>query len=145
MDDELAKNFGDHRQLTGVIYVAKLTDTPSNLAHYKHLDKVGFSTLTGEARTKHSIRDTAFLQQPVEIIAEWQVYDPNARNVEGVPHTFFYDQRVKVSLKVVNDNLYKATESFNVPFDEIEKAINLVITGIKDYRMDGAAGNVVLK
>ncbi|WP_367110088.1 GIY-YIG nuclease family protein [uncultured Psychrobacter sp.] len=146
MDDELAKNFGDDRQLTGVIYVAKLTETPNDLAHYKHLHKVGFSTLTGEARTKHSIRDTAFLQQPVEIIAEWQVYDANARSVEGVLHAFFYDQRVKVSLKAANDNLYKATEWFNVPLDEIEKAINLVIAGdIKDYRMDGAAGKVVLK
>lgn len=146
MDDELAKNFGDDKQLTGVIYVAKLTDTPNNLAHYKHLHKVGFSTLTREARTKHSIRDTAFLQQPVDIIAEWQVYDANARSVEGVLHAFFYDQRVKVSLKAANDNLYKATEWFNVPLDEIEKAINLVIAGdIKNYRMDGAAGKVVLK
>jgi len=146
MDDELAKNFGDDRQLTGVIYVAKLTDTPNNLAHYKHLHKVGFSTLTGEARTKHSIRDTAFLQQPVDIIAEWQVYDANARSLEGVLHAFFYDQRVKVSSKAADDNLYKATEWFNVPLDEIEKAINLVIEGdIKNYRMDGVAGKVVLK
>ncbi|MEN8626081.1 GIY-YIG nuclease family protein [Psychrobacter proteolyticus] len=146
MDDELAKNFGDNRQLTGVIYVAKLTETPNTLAHYRDLHKVGFSTLTGEARTKHSVRDTAFLQQPVDIIAEWQVYDANARSVEGVLHAFFYDQRVKVSLKAANDNLYKATEWFNVPLAEIEKAINLVIAGdIKDYRMDGAAGKVVLK
>ncbi|WP_201611669.1 GIY-YIG nuclease family protein [Psychrobacter submarinus] len=146
MDDELAKNFGDERQLTGVIYVAKLTETPNELAHYKHLHKIGFSTLTGEARTKHSIRDTAFLQQPVDIIAEWQVYDANARSVESVLHAFFYDQRVKVSSKAVDDNLYKATEWFNVPLDEIEKAINLVIAGdIKNYRMDSATGKVVLK
>ena len=38
MDDELAKNFGDHRQLTGIIYVAKLTDAPNKLVHYKHLN-----------------------------------------------------------------------------------------------------------
>lgn len=146
MDDELAKNFGNDRQLTSVIYVAKLTETPNNLAHYKHLHKVGFSTLTSEARTKHSIRDTAFLQQPVDIIAEWQVYDANAQSVEGILHAFFYDQRVKVSLKAANDNFYKATEWFNVPLPEIEKAINLVIAGdIKDYRMDGMAGKVVLK
>ncbi len=146
MDDELTKNFGDERQLTGVIYVAKLAETPSDLAHYKHLHKIGFSTLTGEARTKHSIRDTAFLQQPVDIIAEWQVYDANARSVERVLHAFFYDQRVKVSSKAADNNLYKATEWFNVPLDEIEKAINLVIAGdIKDYRMDGAAGKIVLK
>ena len=146
MDDELAKNFGDKRQLTGVIYIAKMINTPDNLAHYKNLHKIGFSSLTGEARTKHSTRDTAFLQQAVDIIAEWQIYDANARSVEGVLHAFFYDQRVKVSLKAANDNLYNATEWFNVPLDEIEKAINLVIAGdIKDYRMDGAAGKVILK
>lgn len=66
--------------------------------------------------------------------------------MEGVLHAFFYDQRVKVSLKAANENLYKATEWFNVPLDEIEKAINLVIVGdIKGYRMHGMAGKVILK
>ncbi|MFK3990642.1 GIY-YIG nuclease family protein [Psychrobacter sp. NPDC064578] len=144
IDTELAKNFGDKRQLTGVIYIAKLIDTPDNLAHYKNLHKIGFSTLTGEARTKHSIRDTAFLQQAVDIIAEWEIYDANARSVEGVLHAFFYDQRVKVSLKGSDDKVYKATEWFDSPLTEIEKAINLVISGdIKDYRMDSASGKIV--
>mgnify|MGYP000548337209 CR=1 FL=1 len=62
------------------------------------------------------------MQQPVDIIAEWQVYDANARSVERVLHAFFYDQRVKVSSKAADNNLYKATEWFNVPLDEIEKA-----------------------
>lgn len=144
MDDELAKSFGDKRQLTGVIYIAKLIDTPDNLAHYKNLHKIGFSTLTGEVRTKNSIRDTAFLQQAVDIIAEWEVYDANARSVESVLHAFFYDQRVKVSLKGSDDKIYKATEWFDAPLTEIEKAINLVISGdIKDYRMDNASGKIV--
>lgn len=146
IDTELAKNFGDKRQLTGVIYIAKLIDTPDNLAHYKNLHKIGFSTLTGEARTKHSIRDTAFLQQAVDIIAEWEVYDANARSVEGVLHAFFYDQRVKVSLKGSDDKVYKATEWFDAPLTEIEKAINLVISGdIKDYRMDSAGSKILPK
>lgn len=141
---ELAKNFGDKRQLTGVIYIAKLIDTPDNLAHYKNLHKIGFSTLTGEARTKSSIRDTAFLQQTVNIIAEWEIYDANARSVESVLHAFFYDQRVKVSLKGADDKIYKATEWFEAPLTEIEKAINLVISGeIKGYRMDSASGKIV--
>lgn len=66
--------------------------------------------------------------------------------MEGILHAFFYDQRVKVSLKAANDNLYKATEWFNVPLPKIEKAINLVIAGdIEDYRTDGMAGKVVFK
>lgn len=86
------------------------------------------------------------MQQPVDIIAEWQVYDANAHSVESVLHAFFYDQRVKISSKAADDNLYKATEWFNIPLDEIEQAINLVIAGdIKDYCMDGAASRVVLK
>ena len=79
-------------------------------------------------------------------MALWQVYDTNGRSVEGVLHAFFYDQRVKVSSKAANDNLYKAKEWSNVLLDEIDKAINLVIAGdIKNYRMDGTAGKVVLK
>lgn len=146
MDDELAKNFGDKKHLSGVIYVAKLTDTPDNLKHYKHLHKIGFSTLTGEMRAKHSIKDTAFLQQPVDIIAEWQIYDANARSVESVLHAFFYDQRVRMSTKAADEKLYRATEWFNVPLSEIEKAIGLVISGdIKHYIMDAAAGRIVPK
>lgn len=146
VDAELAKNFGDNHHLTGVIYVAKLIDTPANLAQYNNLHKIGFSTLTGEARTKHSIKDTAFLQQEVDIIAEWQIYDANARSVESVLHAFFYNQRVKVSLRGSDDKIYKANEWFNIPLAEIEKAINLVIAGdIKAYRMDSAYGEIVAK
>lgn len=146
MDDELARNYGDKKHLSGVIYVAKLIDTPDNLKHYKHLHKIGFSTLTGEMRAKHSLKDTAFLQQPVDIIAEWQIYDANARSVESVLHAFFYDQRVKMSTKAADEKLYRATEWFNVPLSEIEKAIGLVISGeIKNYFMDSAAGKIVPK
>lgn len=146
VDAELAKNFGDNHHLTGVIYVAKLIDTPANLTQYSNLHKIGFSTLTGEARTKHSIKDTAFLQQEVDIIAEWQIYDANARSVESVLHAFFYNQRVKVSLKGLDGKTYKANEWFDVPLTEIEKSINLVIAGdIKEYRMDSAYGEIVAK
>ena len=146
MNDELARSFGDTKHLSGVIYVAKLIETPNNLTHYDHLHKIGFSTLTGELRSKHSIRDTAFLQNPVNIISEWQVYDADAGKGESVLHAFFYDQRVKVSTKSQDEKLYKATEWFNVPLSEIEKAIHLVISGdIKHYYYDAAAGRVVPK
>lgn len=66
--------------------------------------------------------------------------------MEGVLYASFYNQRVKVSLKAANDNLYKATEWFNIPLDEIEKAINLVIAGdIKNYKIEGVAGKVILE
>jgi hypothetical protein len=37
-------------------------------------------------------------------------YDANACSGKGVLHAFFCDQRVKVSSKAANDNLYKPTE-----------------------------------
>ena len=146
VNDDLAKNFGDTRLPTGVIYIARLVDTPDNLKHYKNLHKIGFSKLTGDARTKNSVKDTAFLQQPVDIIAEWQVYDANPRSVEGVLHAFFYEQRVKLSSKGSDDNLYKATEWFDVPLSEIDKAVDMVAKGsIHKYRMDAVIGRIVLK
>ena len=62
MDGGLAESLEDHCKLTGVIYIAKLTDTASNLAHYKYMHKLGFATLTREARIKQSIKDITFLQ-----------------------------------------------------------------------------------
>ncbi|MEC5209825.1 hypothetical protein RCH20_000877 [Psychrobacter sp. PL15] len=146
VNDDLAKNFGDDRQPTGVIYIAQLIETPDNLEHYKNLYKVGFSKLTGDVRTKHSIRDTAFLQQPVNIIAEWQVYDADPRKVESVLHAFFYEQRVKMSSKGSDDRFYKATEWFDIPLSEIDKAINIVISGdIEKYRMDPSNSRIIIK
>lgn len=146
INDDLAKNFGDDRQPTGVIYIAQLIETPDNLGHYKNLYKVGFSKLTGDVRTKHSIKDTAFLQQPVNIIAEWQIYDADPRKVESVLHAFFYEQRVKMSSKGSDDKFYKATEWFDVPLSEIEKAINIVISGDTErYRMDASTSMIVMK
>lgn len=146
VSDDLAKDFGDDRQPTGVIYIAQLIETPDNLTHYKNLYKVGFSKLTGDARTKHSIRDTAFLQQPVNIIAEWQIYDADPRKIESVLHAFFYEQKVKMSSKGSDDKLYKATEWFDIPLSEIDKAINIVISGdIGKYRMDISTSRIVMK
>lgn len=116
------------------------------LIHYKHLHKIGFSTFTREMQVKHSIKDTAFLQQPVDIIAGWQIYDTNVGSVESVLHAFFYNQRVKISTKSQVDKLHQAIEWFNVPLSEIEKAIHLVISGdIKNYYFDAAAGRIVPK
>lgn len=146
VNDDLAKSFGDGRHPTGVIYIAQLIETPDNLEHYKNLYKVGFSKLTGDVRTKHSIKDTAFLQQPVNIIAEWQIYDADPRKVESVLHAFFYEQRVKISSKGSDDRFYKATEWFDVPLSEIDKAINIVISGdIERYRMDASNSIIVMK
>lgn len=146
VNDDLAKNFGDDRQPTGVIYIAQLIETPDNLKHYKNLYKVGFSKLTGDIRTKRSIRDTAFLQQPVNIIAEWQIYIANPREVESVLHAFFYEQRIKISSKGSDDKFYKATEWFDIPLSEIDKAINIVISGdIEKYRMDASTRMIVMK
>lgn len=146
VNDDLAKNFGDDRQPTGVIYIAQLIETPDNLKHYKNLYKVGFSKLTGDIRTKRSIKDTAFLQQPVNIIAEWEIYIANPREVESVLHAFFYEQRVKISSKGSDDRFYKATEWFDIPLSEIDKAINIIILDdIKKYRMDASTRMVVMK
>ena len=146
VSDDLAKNFGDDRQPTGVIYIAQLIETPDNLEHYENLYKIGFSKLTGDARTKRSMKDTAFLQQPVNIIAEWQICDADPRKVESVLHAFFYEQRVKMSSKGSGDKFYKATEWFDIPLSEIDKAINIVILGdIQKYRMDASTSRIIMK
>ncbi|WP_227428762.1 GIY-YIG nuclease family protein [Psychrobacter sp. I-STPA6b] len=146
INNELAQDFGDKRLMTGVIYVAKLTNIPDELRQYQNLHKIGYSTLTSETRSKYSIKDPTFLQQAVDIIAEWQVYDANAQSVEGVLHAFFASQRVNLSVIGADNKKYQATEWFDVPLSEIEKAIELVITGeINKYRMDEFMGRIVLR
>lgn len=138
-NDDFISNFSkenDRRRMTGVIYVATLAKTPIELQHYQYLHKIGYSTLTADIRTKYAINNNAFLRQSVNIQAEWQIYDANARSVEQILHAFFANQRVAMSIQT-EEKSNKVNEWFNIPLSEIEKAIELVITGeINQYYVD---------
>ena len=131
------------KNLTGIIYVAKLKQPRVEVAKYRNLHKIGFSKNRGELRVKSSQMDATFLFTEVEIIAEWALYDSNPQQVEYRLHKFFHEQRLNMTLKVGNQE-YKPNEWFDVDLVNIEKALQLIFQGkINEYQFDSASKTVL--
>lgn len=138
--DDMAnlKNQKD-KNLTGIIYVAKLKKPRIELAKYSNLHKIGFSKNRGELRAKSSQMDATFLFSEVDIIAEWALYDSNPQQVEYRLHQFFHEQRLNMTLKIGSQE-YKPNEWFDVDIVNIEKALQLIFQGkINEYQFDSAS------
>ena len=131
------------KNLTGIIYVAKLKKPRIELAKYSNLHKIGFSKNRGELRAKSSQMDATFLFSEVDIIAEWALYDSNPQQVEYRLHQFFHNQRLNMTLKVGSQE-YKPNEWFDVDIVNIEKALQLIFQGkINQYQFDSASKTVL--
>ena len=138
--DDMAnlKNQKD-KNLTGIIYVAKLKKPRIELAKYSNLHKIGFSKNRGELRAKSSQMDATFLFSEVDIIAEWALYNSNPQQVEYRLHQFFHEQRLNMTLKIGSQE-YKPNEWFDVDIVNIEKALQLIFQGkINEYQFDSAS------
>lgn len=131
------------KNLTGIIYVAKLKKPRIELAKYSNLHKIGFSKNRGELRAKSSQMDATFLFSEVDIIAEWTLYNSNPQQVEYRLHQFFHQQRLNMTLKIGSQE-YKPNEWFDVDIVNIEKALQLIFQGkINEYQFDSVSKTVL--
>jgi len=131
------------KNLTGIIYVAKLKKPRVEVAKYRNLHKIGFSKNRGELRAKSSQMDATFLFSEVDIIAEWALYNSNPQQVEYRLHQFFHEQRLNMTLKIGSQE-YKPNEWFDVDIVNIEKALQLIFQGkINEYQFDSASKTVL--
>ena len=131
------------KNLTGIIYVAKLKKPRVEVAKYRNLHKIGFSKNRGELRAKSSQMDATFLFSEVDIIAEWALYNSNPQQVEYRLHQFFHQQRLNMTLKIGSQE-YKPNEWFDVDIVNIEKALQLIFQGkINEYQFDSASKTVL--
>lgn len=131
------------KNLTGIIYVAKLKKPRVEVAKYRNLHKIGFSKNRGELRAKSSQMDATFLFSEVDIIAEWALYNSNPQQVEYRLHQFFHEQRLNMTLKIGSQE-YKPNEWFDVDIVNIEKALKLIFQGkINEYQFDSASKTVL--
>lgn len=128
LSDELSEQMNEG-EVDGIIYVARLIDRPDTLYHYTDLHKIGMTKSNGDARTKKSVGDATFLHREVEIVSEWQIANANVYKVESFLHKFFHHANVNMSVVTRKNNVHGAREWFDVPLNEIEKAINLIVQG----------------
>ncbi|MDO4908035.1 GIY-YIG nuclease family protein [Neisseria sp.] len=131
---------------TGYLYVLKLRQPKPELAHFKHLHKIGFTTGSIETRIADAENDIAFLESAVQPVLHFECRDINPHTFERLMHAFFAAQRLNLKLIGKNGRQYTPSEWFDVGLDVIEQAANLIVRGkINRYRMDNTAGKIKKK
>ena len=129
---------------TGQIYIVKtLSDNPK-LKSIPNLYKIGFTKHTVEERTKNALRDTAFLESPVEVVARAECYDLDPHGLEGLIHAFLYAQRIQITLTSLDGKQYMPQEWFSIHIDDAKSIIKHIVDGnILNYRMNNTTNRLV--
>ncbi|RZU99724.1 GIY-YIG nuclease family protein [Spiribacter vilamensis] len=133
-----------HRdQSRGFIYVLRSKRQDAVIREQRDLYKVGLTARTIEDRLKGAERQTTYLEGPVELIAEWEIYGANLRRVERILHAFLAPRRAQFTLIDANGKQYHPREWFNVPFETIKQAAEAIMNGtLMSYRLNASTGEL---
>lgn len=131
---------------TGYIYVVKLKTSKTELAHYRNLYKIGFTSTTVEERIKHCENDIAFLESAVQPVLAFECYSLNPHKLETLLHEVLRAQKIQLTLISKKGLAYQPKEWFDIPLNTIEQVVEHLIDGsIGEYRMDNVRGILVQK
>lgn len=150
-DEELETSFQNlqltHRdRRTGIIYIVKTLSHNPALKQFPHLYKIGYTELTVDKRILPAERDIAFLEAPVQKVAEFECFNMNPQKFEALVHGFLAAQRLDVDLVGKNGKIYRPREWFSVSLDVAREVIHRIIDGtIVQYRMDNTTGKIIKK
>ncbi|MFC2620668.1 MAG: GIY-YIG nuclease family protein, partial [Pauljensenia sp.] len=119
------------------IYVLRSLSTDPQIAGLKHLHKIGFSTTTVSERIKNAVNEPTYLMAPVEVVADYHVYNVRPSALERLIHRVFSDVRLSLIQVGPNGEVCNPSEWFIVPFKAIDQAIEMTVNGdITDFTYD---------
>lgn len=124
-----ASEIGDADQETGHIYVLRSLSEDPQIAGLDNLYKIGFTTTPVEQRVANAAKEPTFLMAPVEVIAEYRVYNVRPSALEHLLHRVFAVSRLRVSQVGPDGRTYNPSEWFIAPLDVIDQAIAMIMTG----------------
>lgn len=128
---------GDADIETGHIYVLRSLSADPQIAGLEDLHKIGFSRTPVSQRIKNAIHEPTYLMAPVEVVADYRVYNMRPSALERLIHRIFSDVRLNLSQVGPNGEIYNPSEWFIVPIDAIDQAIEMTINGdITDFTYD---------
>ena len=149
IDAALANDFGviaDVDEATGYIYVLKSKSDKVAIKQIKNLYKIGYSTTDVETRLKNAQDETTYLMAQVDTVAIYDCYNLNPQKFEQLIHNFFGKVCLNLDIFDHSGNRHAPREWFIAPFNVIEQAINLLVSGdITDYSYDEVAEEVIHK
>ncbi|MBC9954431.1 GIY-YIG nuclease family protein [Leucobacter sp. cx-42] len=131
---------------TGHIYVLQSLSTDTLIANIEHLHKIGFSTTSVEKRVQGASTSPTYLMAPVEIVADYRVYNVKASALENLLHRVFADVRLNLTQVDSQGRNYDPSEWFVVPLEVIDQAVSMIMSGeIIKYEYDKVLQRLALR
>jgi hypothetical protein len=131
---------------TGWIYVLKSKSLHPEISKIEDLYKIGFSTTQLDERIKNAKNEATYLYADVIKVSSYACYNRNADKLEQLLHRFFAEACLNVDIEIIKGKRITPREWFVVPFEEIEKAIELILNEqIVNYKYDKELRKIVLK
>ena len=131
---------------SGVVYIVTSLSNNPTLRAVPNLFKIGYTESTVEERTKNALRDTAFLESPIQIVASIECFNLNPQRFESLIHGFLSAQRLNIELTSHNGQTYRPREWFSVPLETAREVVKRIIDGtIIQYRINNTTGQLIHK
>ncbi|TAG30055.1 MAG: GIY-YIG nuclease family protein [Sphingobacteriia bacterium] len=131
---------------TGWIYILETKSVHPEILKIKNLYKIGFTSTPVVERVKNVKNEATFLYADVKNIQARKIYNRNADKLELLLHRFFAEVCLNVDIEIIQGKRITPREWFVVPFEEIERAIELILNEqIINYKYDRLTEKIVLK
>lgn len=131
---------------SGYIYILQSLSTDEKIQSLADLYKIGFSTTPVLQRIKNAEQEPTYLMAPVKIVAEYKTFNMNTQKFELLLHNFLGHCCVSIDITDKNGTRRTPREWFSVPYEIINRAINLIISGeVVNYRYDRDNKEIVKK
>ena len=130
-------NIQEEDKPTGYIYILQSRSKDERIKSIRNLYKIGYCETTVKDRIKNAANESTYLMAPVKIVAEFKTYNMNTQKFEDLLHRFLGQCQVSIDIYDNNGSRHTAREWFQVPYEIIEQAVKLIITGeVVNYRYD---------
>lgn len=130
-------NIQDEDKATGYIYVLQSRSKDEKIKSIRNLYKIGYSETTVKSRIKNAANEPTYLMAPVKIVAEFTTYNMNTQKFEDLLHKFLGECQISIDVFDNNGSRHTPREWFQVPYEVIEQAVKLIITGeVVNYKYD---------
>ena len=130
-------NIQDEDKATGYIYVLQSRSKDEKIKSVRNLYKIGYSETTVKSRIKNAANEPTYLMAPVKIVAEFKTYNMNTQKFEDLLHKFLGECQISIDVFDNNGSRHTPREWFQVPYEVIEQAVKLIITGeVVNYKYD---------
>ncbi|MDO5374052.1 MAG: GIY-YIG nuclease family protein [Corynebacterium glutamicum] len=124
-----AEDIFEEDKETGHIYVLSSESEDPAVKGIPNLYKIGFSRDEVKKRIANAEKDPTYLMAPVKVMDDYKIYNAQPSKVEALIHKLFAPARLNLSQVDAAGKNYDPSEWFMVPLDEIQKGIELIVSG----------------